>query len=372
MGQYTSNWRAGDQPLIFIYLLFKHGAYRQIDYLFLVNKEECVAYLSQQGIKQAYNLGTKLLKKQYADQLIKRIKKYQKKLKIRKVLKKIPVNDLTGKTKLKIWKEIKKIYIEFGQIYLFCEQPVLAPLEEMAVKILGSAEKLLNVFSDPKLLNKINCTSKEKNILKNYFYLSKEKILLHQYFTPWAEALEKLAKNLATSYKLLPEQMLFMLPPEWEKLMLKGTHPVLKEINQRCRGVVLCQKNGKIITRTGKDYRKWRNKIENSQKNILTGLSVYPGIIRGKAKIHRSWLNSRKDLKGHVLVACNTNPQIVPFLKGVKAIVTDEGGLACHAAIVARELKIPCIVGTKIATKVLKDGDKVEVNADKGIVIKIK
>ena len=58
-------------------------------------------------------------------------------------------------------------------------------------------------------------------------------------------------------------------------------------------------------------------------------------------------------------------------MKKASAIITDEGGLSCHAAIVARELGIPCIIGTKIATKVLKDGDRVEVDADKGIVKKI-
>ncbi|GAG22226.1 unnamed protein product, partial [marine sediment metagenome] len=52
--------------------------------------------------------------------------------------------------------------------------------------------------------------------------------------------------------------------------------------------------------------------------------------------------------------------------------ITDGGGTLCHAAIVAREMKIPCIVGTKIATRVLKDGDLVEVDADKGIVRKLK
>ena len=59
-------------------------------------------------------------------------------------------------------------------------------------------------------------------------------------------------------------------------------------------------------------------------------------------------------------------------MKKAAAIVTDDGGLTCHAAIVARELKTPCVVGTKIATKVLKDGDMVEVDANKGIVKKIK
>ncbi|MBI3685437.1 hypothetical protein HY250_03475 [Candidatus Azambacteria bacterium] len=71
---------------------------------------------------------------------------------------------------------------------------------------------------------------------------------------------------------------------------------------------------------------------------------------------------------GDVLVTGMTRPEFVPLMKRASAIVTDEGGITCHAAIVSRELKIPCIIGTKIATKVLKDGDLVEVNADKGVV----
>jgi pyruvate,water dikinase len=63
-----------------------------------------------------------------------------------------------------------------------------------------------------------------------------------------------------------------------------------------------------------------------------------------------------------------TRPEYISAMKKAAAIVTDEGGITCHAAIVSRELKKPCIIGTKIATKVLKDGDLVEVDADKGIV----
>ena len=66
-----------------------------------------------------------------------------------------------------------------------------------------------------------------------------------------------------------------------------------------------------------------------------------------------------------------TDPRYVPAMKKAAAIVTDEGGITCHAAIVSRELKKPCIIGTKIATKVLKDGDEVEVDAEKGVVKKI-
>jgi pyruvate,water dikinase len=63
-----------------------------------------------------------------------------------------------------------------------------------------------------------------------------------------------------------------------------------------------------------------------------------------------------------------TNPQMMPLIKDAGAIVTDEGGLTCHAAIISREMKIPCVVGTKVATRVLKDGDLVEVDAEKGVV----
>ncbi|MFC1612894.1 PEP-utilizing enzyme [Patescibacteria group bacterium] len=69
-----------------------------------------------------------------------------------------------------------------------------------------------------------------------------------------------------------------------------------------------------------------------------------------------------------MLVSHMTNPGIVPAMKQAVAIITDMGGITCHAAIVSRELKKPCIIGTKIATQVLKDGDMVEVDADKGIV----
>ena len=61
-------------------------------------------------------------------------------------------------------------------------------------------------------------------------------------------------------------------------------------------------------------------------------------------------------------------PDYLSAMKKAVAFVTDEGGITCHAAIVARELNKPCIIGTKIATKVLKDGDEVEVDADKGVV----
>jgi phosphoenolpyruvate synthase/pyruvate phosphate dikinase len=71
--------------------------------------------------------------------------------------------------------------------------------------------------------------------------------------------------------------------------------------------------------------------------------------------------------KGNILVTTMTRPDFIPLIKSASAIITDEGGITCHAAIVSREFGIPCIIGTKKATKVLKSGDKIELNRS-GIV----
>lgn len=81
---------------------------------------------------------------------------------------------------------------------------------------------------------------------------------------------------------------------------------------------------------------------------------------------------SEKMKKGEILVVNGTTPDFMSALKMAKVVFINEGGLTSYAAIISRELKKPCIVGTKIATKVLKDGDLVEVDADKGVVRLIK
>lgn len=121
----------------------------------------------------------------------------------------------------------------------------------------------------------------------------------------------------------------------------------------------------------------WKKYVEGKiKKNIkkFKGTVASQGkkkTIKGKVRIvfdpQDKWFK-----KGDILVAPMTSPEYVFLMKKSKAIITDAGGLTSHAAIVSREMKIPCIVNTKIATKVLKDGDLVEVDANKGIVKIIK
>ena len=74
-------------------------------------------------------------------------------------------------------------------------------------------------------------------------------------------------------------------------------------------------------------------------------------------------------MTGEVLVASMTNPDWVPVLRKAAALVTDGGGMTCHAAIVTRELGVPCVVGTRKATTVLRDGERVTVDGTKGLVL---
>ncbi|OHA22965.1 MAG: hypothetical protein A3B98_02905 [Candidatus Taylorbacteria bacterium RIFCSPHIGHO2_02_FULL_43_55] len=117
---------------------------------------------------------------------------------------------------------------------------------------------------------------------------------------------------------------------------------------------------------------KWKEgSVESSQSDEIKGQPAFKGQAKGRVKIINTVQELAKMHSGNVLVSHMTNPDIVPAMKMAVAIVTDLGGITCHAAIVARELRKPCIIGTKIATKVLKDGDLVEVDAEKGIIKKI-
>jgi len=102
---------------------------------------------------------------------------------------------------------------------------------------------------------------------------------------------------------------------------------------------------------------------------VLKGLPASPGVYAGKAKIVLSPEDAEKKIqKGDILVTKMTNPDWVPYMRLAGAIVTDEGGMTCHAAIVSRELGIPCIVGSKEATKLLRDGETYTVDARSGVI----
>lgn len=113
-------------------------------------------------------------------------------------------------------------------------------------------------------------------------------------------------------------------------------------------------------------------KHKQSRSTSFTGIPANAGKVRGKVCVILSSKDFTKFKPGNILVAPYTSVDFVPIMEKAAAFVTNEGGLTSHAAIVAREMNKPAIVGSKVATQVLRDGDVVEVDASNGIVRKIK
>ncbi len=103
----------------------------------------------------------------------------------------------------------------------------------------------------------------------------------------------------------------------------------------------------------------------------LNGVVAWPGKVTGVVKVVHNPKDVKKVKKGDILVTHMTIPAYISAMNKAAALITDEGGLTCHAAIIARELKKPCIINTKRASRFLKDGDLVEINANEGIIRKL-
>jgi len=148
------------------------------------------------------------------------------------------------------------------------------------------------------------------------------------------------------------------------------------ELNARQKTAVAFADRKRYVIYTGKKAKKFLRKIhfEKLAKVSVKELSGTPactGKVTGIVKIINVPEEMSKMKTGDIMVAHNTNPNLVPAMKKAAALVSEAGGLTCHTAIVARELQTPCIVGVAGATRALKDGDRVEVDATQGVVRKI-
>lgn len=177
-----------------------------------------------------------------------------------------------------------------------------------------------------------------------------------------------------TGYKT--EELKYFVYPEVIAL-LDGERTVSRsEARARRPGCLFYHKGDKYEVVSGAEAEKFRKQIfdkaSDTEVNDFRGMPASRGRVRGKVKVVMSVKELDKIESGDILVAVMTRPDYIAGIKRAAAIVTNEGGVTCHAAIVSRELGIPCVIGTKIATKVLKDGDMVEVNANHGVVTIIK
>lgn len=185
-----------------------------------------------------------------------------------------------------------------------------------------------------------------------------------------SDFLPKLLAEISEKLKIKAELLKYAMPDEIislklnpKTLTLRQKQYVLELIKGKLR--LLAGEKAKTFT---KSFMKSVKKIIDNSATEFKGMSAYPGKVSGKVVL----VIHDKDLanvhNGDILVSPMTRTSFISAMKKAGAFVTDEGGITCHAAIVARELKKPCVVGTKIASKVLKNGMKVVVDANSGLV----
>lgn len=227
-----------------------------------------------------------------------------------------------------------------------------------------------------KILGQLQLDEKHRILLEvaqgMVFTKGYRKDALYHFFWRLEPYLKEVAKRLGLTVKQVRRFMPWELPAA-----LRGAPVDADELNARFSHYVQYVHDGKRELYAGSAAAKFLEKIDvetldaSSDVRELRVDCACPGRARGAVKVMNSPEDVEKFNAGDILVAHATNPDVVPAMRKAAAIVTDMGGITCHAAIVSRELKIPCVIDTKIATSVLRDGDVVDVDANHGIVVKL-
>lgn len=238
--------------------------------------------------------------------------------------------------------------------------------EGLIREIIGLKEKLLSqetTTSLPPSLEWLKQQSRKMTYLRNAFAETCA-IASHKSLPSIEKAADFLGLTLDETRHLTPEELLDGL---------KGNViPSRESLHGRMDafGLVLC--DGKSTLITGKELQ---NQIDillpQESPKTLTGTCASVGVARGKVKLVFCPADMDKVEKGDIVVAPETTPDLLPIFHKASGIITDMGGITGHAAIVSREFGLPCIVGTRNATRVLKDNDMIELDATNGMIRKL-
>lgn len=209
-------------------------------------------------------------------------------------------------------------------------------------------------------------------ILREFVFLKSQSqfVQFYSYFV-----LNGFLQELGKRFSLNPVLFTMMTWQEVEEGITKNTFDK-ENLEERLTGFSLLSfRDGHTTVYQGRSAEEFmQNKqiiYSEAESETVKGNCAYPGKARATVRIIDSPEDMRKMQQGDILVSKVTTPNIMAAIQKAAAIVTDMGGITCHAAIVSRELKTPCVIGTGNATTLLKDDEVVVVDADNGIVEKI-
>jgi phosphohistidine swiveling domain-containing protein len=320
---------------------------------FLAMAENDLIKISKRISKKTrlYILSQEKISKEIPEGLKKQLEKYHKKYFWIKTTSFAGVNDYGP---VEVYKEFRSIVMD----------------NKKTVDMVKSHAKRLKYIKEKKLNPRIIALSKLSVLFTYWQDLRKENSIMTTYL------LDNCLRELSISQGSDLDSLTYLYLPELINLFKAKNVSLSKGINNRKQGVLFVFSQNKFEVYPQNEVADIlrvasQTKINTNLKEFK-GIPVSKGVAIGRAKILLKIDDIKKIKPGDILIAPMTRPEHLLAMKNAAAFVTDEGGVTCHAAIISRELKKPCIVGTKNATAVLHDGDMVEVDANKGIVKIIK
>ncbi len=229
-------------------------------------------------------------------------------------------------------------------------------------------------ISKEHILNKLHAPLSVHHLIQAiddfaYWQDQRKKMVFHM-----IEILKTIVSHLANRLQI-DKSLLHQLTARELIEVIKTQNLNKKLLSQRAKQCYFRMRLDTGLEIDTKDYAKLRAQIITKysfSSEYVQGIVAQPGKVIGPAKIIMTLNDHAKFQQGDVLITSMTRPDFAPLFSKAAAIVTDDGGITCHAAIISREFRIPCIINTKNATTTFKDNDIVEVDAIKGTIRRVK
>lgn len=277
-------------------------------------------------------------------------------------------------THIRHWAFVRNNYKRIGT---YTRKEVKEELEHLIQNLEAASQEREDIEHHQETI-----TNQIEGILKQH-RLEENPLAFFQLLTYWREHRKKinlmgihillsLLAELEKKTGISKESLAYLAPEEFMTIQLGLVSKETLE-QRRKQGVMIIMKENGYRLLTGKEAESLKQECETTKEStqsptILHGQIACQGYAKGTARIILSETDFARFNDGDILVTGMTRPEFVPLMRRAAGIVTNEGGITCHAAIVSRELSKPCLIGTRKATDLIKEGDLIEVRAHHGTV----
>jgi len=312
-----------------------------------------------------------------------------KTLKFEKKINTINLSKITSRRLYALFENLILILNEYIKAYSWTEAHFLSGIENELYSAIAkkkfikksTAEIIAQLLAhkSKKLYQQYKITDQEHLLLNTVNSAARMRFQAKKTMTNLANISETLMREVARRSYLAVSQVSQLELNQLKKLLCQEVKPNLEIINHRQKNFAFMISNKYSIrtltNRQANAIKQYEQKQTKTKK--IHGFVVYPGKVTGRARIvpplfsqedYRTYIKSLQPKD--IIIAPMTSPYLTPAFSKVAAVITDEGGLMSHAALIAREKRIPCIIGTLIATKTFNEGDRITVDANTGTINK--